>query len=140
MDYCSSVWGNIGKGLVSKIQKLQNRAARIITGADYSVRSIDIRNELQWLSFEERRSKQFKKLMYKTINGEVPEYLSEKFSRIDTIHNHSLRTSSLNVFVPRPQSEALKQSFSYRGAIAWNSLSSEAKQAKNMRVFSNCIS
>ena len=33
-DYCSSVWGNLGKGLAQKLQKLQNRAARIITGSD----------------------------------------------------------------------------------------------------------
>ena len=30
-DYCSVVWGNCGKTLSSKLQKLQNRAARILT-------------------------------------------------------------------------------------------------------------
>ena len=30
-NYCSPVWGNINKGLSDKLQKLQNRAARIIT-------------------------------------------------------------------------------------------------------------
>ena len=30
-NYCSTVWGNIGIGLADKIQKLQNRAARILT-------------------------------------------------------------------------------------------------------------
>ena len=29
-DYCDAVWGNLNKGLASKIQKLQNRPARII--------------------------------------------------------------------------------------------------------------
>ena len=31
-DYCSAVWGCIGNGLSLKLEKLQNRAARIITG------------------------------------------------------------------------------------------------------------
>jgi len=32
-DYCSAVWGCIGNGLSQKLEKLQNRAARIITGS-----------------------------------------------------------------------------------------------------------
>ena len=30
-NYCSPVWGNIGKSLSDKLQKLQNRASRIVT-------------------------------------------------------------------------------------------------------------
>ena len=32
LDYCSAVWGCIGNGLRQKLEKPQNRAARIITG------------------------------------------------------------------------------------------------------------
>ena len=32
-DYCSLVWGNCCEYLIDKLQKLQNRAARIITGS-----------------------------------------------------------------------------------------------------------
>ena len=41
-DYCSPLWDNYGKGLRDKLQKFQNRAARIITGASYDVRSADV--------------------------------------------------------------------------------------------------
>ena len=30
-DYCAQVWGCLGKTLAAKVQKLQNRAFRIIT-------------------------------------------------------------------------------------------------------------
>ena len=30
-DYCDVVWDNLDQGLATKLQKLQNRAARIIT-------------------------------------------------------------------------------------------------------------
>ena len=45
-DYCCIIWDGISDYLTLKLQKLQNRAARIITGADYSRRSSDILNEL----------------------------------------------------------------------------------------------
>ena len=38
-DYCSEVWGCMGKGLCDRLQRLQNRAGRIITFSDYNTRS-----------------------------------------------------------------------------------------------------
>ena len=43
VDYCDVVWGNLNKPLKATLQKLQNRAARIITRKGYDVRSADIR-------------------------------------------------------------------------------------------------
>ena len=40
LDYCSSVWGSCSMGLSQKLQKLQNRAARVITFSNYD-RSTD---------------------------------------------------------------------------------------------------
>jgi len=34
-DYCSIVWNGIGDNIADKLRKLQNRAVRVITGADY---------------------------------------------------------------------------------------------------------
>ena len=45
-DYCSLVW-DIGNAYsLEKLQKLQNRAARVITGKSYDVRTKDILEEL----------------------------------------------------------------------------------------------
>ena len=53
-DYCDVVWGDCSKTRADKLQKLQNRAARIITRADYSIRSSDVLNSLEWSNLEER--------------------------------------------------------------------------------------
>ena len=45
-DYCAQVWGCLGKTLAAKVQKLQNRAFRIITRENYTTRSADILNKL----------------------------------------------------------------------------------------------
>ena len=49
--YCGAVWGNI-KGLADKLQKLQNRAARILTFSNYDVRSSVLLDELGWERLE----------------------------------------------------------------------------------------
>ena len=47
-DYCSLVWDNCSDYLIDKLQKLQNRAARVITGRSYETRSRDVFKELHW--------------------------------------------------------------------------------------------
>ena len=45
-DYCEVVWGDYSKTRADKLQKLQNRVARIITRLDYSISSSDVLNSL----------------------------------------------------------------------------------------------
>ena len=47
-NYCGAVWGNINKGLADKLQKLQNRAARILTFSNNDIRSSVLLDELGW--------------------------------------------------------------------------------------------
>ena len=54
-DYCSLLWDTCGKQLKDKLQKIQNRAGRAITGSSYDVRSADVLNNLKWKTLETRR-------------------------------------------------------------------------------------
>ena len=47
-DYCSVVWDGCGTTLAGKIKKLQNRAARVLTSANYDT-STDILFEKTWM-------------------------------------------------------------------------------------------
>ena len=57
-NYFGAVWGNINMGLADKFQKLQNRAARILTFSNYDVRSSVLLDELGWERLEYVRLKQ----------------------------------------------------------------------------------
>ena len=46
LNYCSPLWDNCGIGLKDKLQKFQNRAARVINGSTYDIRSIDVLDQL----------------------------------------------------------------------------------------------
>ena len=52
-DYCDVVWGDCSKTRADKLQKMQNRAERIITRADCSIRSSDVLSSLEWCNLEE---------------------------------------------------------------------------------------
>ena len=55
-DYCSRLWENCGKLLQDKLQKFRSRAARLITGASYDVRSVDVLDALLWETLDVKRS------------------------------------------------------------------------------------
>ena len=89
-NYCGPVWGNINKELADKLQKLQNRAARILTFSNYDARSSVLLDELGWERLEYVRLKQLAMTMYKIHNNLSPSYLR----RISEIR----KLPSLNVF------------------------------------------
>ena len=130
-DYCSLVWGNCSKTRADQLQKLQNRAARIITKADYSVRSCDTLEELKWPTLNDRRAMQMNIMMYKVYRAAVPEYLTELFRLTPEVHNYNLRGQcKFDMQLPKPKTNSLKRSFAYRGATAWNALSNHVRDLK----------
>ena len=54
-DYACTVWEDMDATLALKLQKLQNRAARIITKSDYEVRSADIFKNIGWKTLQNRQ-------------------------------------------------------------------------------------
>ena len=97
-DYCNVIWDNLAGGLGQKLQRMQNRAGRIITGSDYYTPSSEILRSLNWINLEDRRAIQFKKLMYKTANNMVPSYLTDKFIRTSSVHEYNLRGANHKFF------------------------------------------
>ena len=67
-DYCSVVWDGLSQQLSEKLQKLQNRAARVITKSSYNTNSSYLLNSLSWDNLSVRRTKQKTNLMYKCVN------------------------------------------------------------------------
>ena len=80
LTYCNLVRGNNGKTLFDRLQKLQNRAARVLTFSSYDADSNCLIRQLHWKDLNTHSSQIQKALMvYKSLNGLVPEYLSSKF-------------------------------------------------------------
>ena len=55
IDYCITVWGSAAQKYVCKIQKLQDRAARLLSqNFDWNIRGMDIVRGLGWQNVKER--------------------------------------------------------------------------------------
>ena len=65
LNYCCSVWGSSGITRIESLQKLQNRAARIVSGSSYDAPSEPLRKDLGWLSVRQRNDSE------RDINSDV---------------------------------------------------------------------
>ena len=84
--------------LTDKLQKLQNRAIRIITKSDFYSSATALRLKLGWDSLYTRRKKHKAKLMFKTINKQAPEYLQDLFKPFSTGYNLIPDSHQQNMF------------------------------------------
>ena len=75
--------GLISTGLSSsapfELQKLQNSAVCILTHSSYDTDANQLLTELGWDNLDIRRQKLKVEMVYKSLNGLTPNYLSSKF-------------------------------------------------------------
>ena len=129
-DYCCSFWDGLGETLNTKIQKLQNRAVRVITKSSYDTNASVLLNALQLDNLYVRRRKLKARLMFKILKGNMPSYLRTLFSIRNTEYN--LRNNQFKLVY-------LKRSLSCDGALLWNRLPEEIRSLTLFPHFKKAI-
>ena len=91
---------------------------------------------LGWKNLETQRQIHKAQMVYNSLNGLATNYLSSKsIQRSDIITSYNLRDSKNKLAVPLPRANYYKNSFSYSGAVLWNSLPSSIRKAKSLAIF-----
>ena len=116
---------NTAKYNLQKIKKMQNRAARILTGSSYDVPTADLMRQLKWQTLKDRRGNK-NSLMHKVKNGTAPDLIKNLFNICDN-QNYSLRSNLNNFKLDKPKRNFMKKSISYSGAKFWNDPKSDLK-------------
>ena len=95
----------------------------------------DLIKKLNWPTVSEIIKRDTVTMVHKSLNGLVPMYLSDIFSRNSTRDTICLRNSENDVRVPLFKTANGQKSFAYRGAHLWNNLESKVKKAPSLFVF-----
>ena len=134
-DYCDIVWSNCTKSQLDKLQKLQNRAARIILFKENRTPIADMFHELNWKNLETRHRYHQAVLMYKVMNNQAPPYLKNMFTSVSNLHQYSTRQSMYNLHLTCGKSVSSQRTFSFRGTKTWNNLPNELKISPTLATF-----
>ena len=138
-DYGDIVYNSAFKKDTDRLQKLQNRAGRIILKVkpECHVSVAEMHNALNWQLLDRRRHDHSLVFMYKIMNNLTPAYLRSEFRTVTSFYSSRLGE---RLFLPKPRTEYLKKSFKYRCAKAYNELPSDIKSSSTISAFKSKLS
>ena len=138
-NYCCSVWGSCGTTKLNKLQKLQNRAARIVMNSPIDSFATSLIQDLGWPTVEELIHHETPVMEYKCLNKLAPDYLSSCIFKLSDRHTRELRNSATDLLIPRMKTCYGQKSFAFRGAKEWNNLDLRTKLAPSIHCFKSFL-
>ena len=125
LDYCNGLFVGISEGLLDRLQRIQNAAARLVTGTRKYEHITPVLRSLHWLPVRQRIVFKVATFVFKCLHGLAPSYLAGDCVLKSTMPNRQrLRSaSSQELDVPRTTNKMLgPRAFGVCGPTIWNKL------------------
>ena len=139
LDYCNRIPYGLPKRELDKLQRVQNTAARLITGTKQYDHIKPALQKLHWLPVESRTIFKGILITFKILHGLPPAYLS---SLLQEYHPpRSLRSSSKSLLtVPTMNSVTYgERAFSFCAPTSWNTLPDSLKNVVSLLSFKSAL-
>ena len=92
-------------------------------------------HRLGWKTIGELIAHESEVMVFKSIHGLAPQFMSDLFAKISQLTSHNLCNIATDLWLPQKRSSSGMKFFSYRGAKTWNSLPTICKHAIATRDF-----
>ena len=123
LDYCNSLLAGCPLYLLSKLQKAQNNAARLIFRTTRSAHVTPVLHSLHWLPIEQRIEYKLSLLCFKIIFHQAPICLSELLHLYSPSQQLGSSTDTQVFRISSFQTKSCGQcSFSCQAPVIWNQL------------------
>ena len=120
----------ISNKIFSRLQVVQNQAAKLIVGGLKFDYASPILKNLHWLPMRQRILFKLGVMVYKCLNGLVPKYLSDKCVKVSSRpFGKCLRSVDINtLFIRNRNLKIADRDFEVAAPLFWNSLPSHLRQ------------
>ena len=133
LDYCNSLFMNMSKQNLFKLQKVQNAAARLILGKRRRDSATQALKELHWLDVDARITFKILLLVYKILHGYCAD-LGLKYKSFNGRENDYLLLET-----PNFKTAYGKRIFAYNGSRLWNTLPVNVRAEEDIDTFKKSI-
>ena len=143
VDYCNSLFVNLPKKDLKRLQGLLNRAARLIHNLPPFTSISPYLYELHWLPVIARIEFKICLLVFKALKFDEPLYLKDLLLNYQTHSNAILRSADDPnlLIVPRLSKHSVygSRAFSYAGPYLFNQLPLHIKEANSVTTFKTML-
>ena len=133
-NYCVTIMYMFGQNETNRLQKLQNRAMRIILGCDRYTSINFMFQALQWLPVSVYIKFNVLVFIFKIKNGLAPKYLLDKIVYSNEVHGYNTRQKA-NFFIPPRSKTTSMNSVFFKGLDEFNRLPTGIKCLKTLATF-----
>ena len=135
LDYANALYIGIPEYLLSKLQRIQNFAVRLIYNLQRHDHVTPYMIELHWLPIRSRITYKIAVLVFKCLKGQGPVYLTELIA-VRTANRRLRSSASITLHQPAAKLKyAGERRFSYTAPKIWNSLPSHIRDIDNLTSF-----
>ena len=134
VTYGLIVWGSCNKTHLNNLEKLHARAGRIVYGLPRDISAEDVLTRTGWDSLETMYKVRLTEFVFKCMRGFTVTKFKDLF-----VQRNSGRRRNEDIILPRPETNFIRNSIRYRGAIARKSLTNKETTAKTLKDFKRCL-
>ena len=136
IDFCNGLFSDISAYQIDRLQKVQNKAARIVSNTSDDQPSVQILKSLHWLPVRARVMFKILVTVFRVVQGTAPGYLGSMFKRVQG--NYRIRSSNeIRFIAPRTRTKVADRSITTVGPKWWNALPNNIKTCTNETSFRN---
>ena len=131
LDYCNSLLAAITS---AQLQKMQNKAARLVTRTSRLHHITPVLEQLHWLPLECRIQFKVIVMVFKCLHSEAPSYLCDLLQprKVDS----RLRSdSAIKLYQPIARKSVGERAFSVTAPKLWNNLPTDLRNLNVLSVF-----
>ena len=134
LDYCNSLLHGISNNNIERLQKVQNKAAKLITLKKKSEHVTPILESLHWLPVHQRIKFKMLCIVFKSLNEAAPSYLSDLLCRYAP--QRTLRSQGENLLItPDHRLQLADRALSIAGPKMWNGIPGHLKECPTVDSF-----
>ena len=120
LRYCNTLWGNCDTSLKDQLQRLQDRADKIVTKCDDTN---SLLHKLGWLNIQQ------------LIYFDTAVMVRFHTSLIYSVHSHDTRGAHCGLFPTYRNLKIGQRSFSHYGCSIWNKIDRDVQKITNIDSF-----